>query len=69
MNGHDGILDELQDALGYHFTDQGLLRQALTHRSAVSSRQVAVLLAGVPDLLRRSRTNVSNSWAIGCWDY
>ncbi|GBR08676.1 ribonuclease III [Asaia siamensis] len=39
MTGHDDTLDALQKALGHRFADQGLLRQALTHRSAVSSRQ------------------------------
>lgn len=39
MSGHDDNLDALQKALGHRFADQGLLRQALTHRSAVSSRQ------------------------------
>lgn len=39
MSGHDSILETLQDALGHHFADQALLQQALTHRSAVSSRQ------------------------------
>ncbi len=30
----DGLLDELQRRLGYRFRDTGLLRRALTHRSA-----------------------------------
>ncbi|WP_336944985.1 ribonuclease III [Asaia sp. HN010] len=39
MTGHDDTLDAIQKALGHCFADQTLLRQALTHRSAVSSRQ------------------------------
>ncbi|ETC98888.1 ribonuclease III domain-containing protein, partial [Asaia sp. SF2.1] len=39
MTTHDAIAETLQKALGHQFADQGLLRQALTHRSAVSARQ------------------------------
>lgn len=39
MSGQDNHIEAIQEALGHRFADQGLLRQALTHRSAVSSRQ------------------------------
>ncbi|WP_336760365.1 ribonuclease III [Asaia sp. VD9] len=39
MSVHESTLESIQQALGHRFTDTALLRQALTHRSAVSSRQ------------------------------
>ncbi|GBQ92922.1 ribonuclease III [Asaia krungthepensis] len=39
MSSENDILDILQEALGHRFADPALLRQALTHRSAVSARQ------------------------------